>query len=172
MVACHPTPPVFDGPEKRNLNRNADELKLLDAIISDENALRDDNGLHGGVCAEMPFVVMGDLNADSANGDGDKAAILSLINHPRVNANVSPSSIGAIEYFANKHVKNEALATHNRGLRLDYVLPSRELTVKDCGVFWPRKDAPLYSLLTDNQGRLSFKAPSDHRLVWVDIDID
>ncbi|MDD1781934.1 endonuclease/exonuclease/phosphatase family protein [Enterovibrio sp. ZSDZ35] len=169
LVACHPTPPVFDGPEKRNLKRNADELKLLEAIISNDQRLVDDDGNSGGICADMPFVVMGDLNADCLNGDGDKLAIGSLLGHARMNDDKPPKSQGALEYLARNKGQNKAMATHNRGLRLDYVLPSNDLKVIDSGVFWPLKNSALHAFITDKRGRLSFDAPSDHRLVWVDV---
>ena len=44
-------------------------------------------------------------------------------------------------------------------LRIDYVLPSRDLHIVSAGVFWPRKDQPTAALLD----------ASDHRLVWLDI---
>ncbi|WP_232313303.1 endonuclease/exonuclease/phosphatase family protein [Enterovibrio coralii] len=172
LVACHPTPPVFDGPEKRNYRRNADELKLLEAIISNEAYLVDDEGKAGGVTEDMPFVIMGDLNADSVNGDGDKEAIASLLNHERTEKSVRPCSNGAVEYLSHGEGENKALATHNRGLRLDYVLPSTDFNILNQGVFWPSRQEPLHSLITDSRGRLSFDAPSDHRLVWLDVTLN
>ena len=47
-------------------------------------------------------------------------------------------------------------------LRVDYVLPSKTLTMKDAGVFWPAPDEPLFPLA-------EFPT-SDHRLVWVDVE--
>ncbi|MGO3815510.1 MAG: endonuclease/exonuclease/phosphatase family protein, partial [Cellulosimicrobium funkei] len=51
-------------------------------------------------------------------------------------------------------------------LRADYVLPSRDLRVRDAGVFWPVQADPL-SRLT---GVFPFPS-SDHRLVWVDLAV-
>lgn len=42
LVCCHPTPPVFDGHEKRNACRNHDELVLLKNILEDADYLVDD----------------------------------------------------------------------------------------------------------------------------------
>ena len=44
-------------------------------------------------------------------------------------------------------------------LRLDYLLPSANLDVRDCGVFWPAA-----GLIDFDPGEAS-----DHRLVWLDI---
>ena len=39
VLASHPTPPVFDGPEDRNGLRNADEIRFwADYIASDDTA--------------------------------------------------------------------------------------------------------------------------------------
>lgn len=46
-------------------------------------------------------------------------------------------------------------------LRLDYLLPGRELTVTGCGVFWPAAGQPGHDLIE----------VSDHRLVWLDIEL-
>ncbi len=48
-------------------------------------------------------------------------------------------------------------------LRVDYVLRSKSLRVRDAGVFWPTTDDPLFPLV----GTWPFPS-SDHRLVWVD----
>jgi len=46
------------------------------------------------------------------------------------------------------------------------VLPSRQISIADSGVFWPASDNPL-SRLT---GTYPFPS-SDHRLVWADVDV-
>jgi len=45
-------------------------------------------------------------------------------------------------------------------LRVSYVLPSRDLQVRDAGVLWPAPGAPLAEAVA---------AASRHRLVWVDL---
>lgn len=49
-------------------------------------------------------------------------------------------------------------------LRVDYVLPSRQLHIEEGRVFWPLSSAPTFKLV----GNFPFPA-SDHRLVWIDI---
>ncbi|MGR5143228.1 endonuclease/exonuclease/phosphatase family protein [Photobacterium sp. DNB23_23_1] len=175
LLACHPTPPVFDGHEKRNARRNHDELVLLKDIISGADHLIDDNGLPGGLSPDSRFVVLGDLNADMADGDGMKKAIRDLLLHPKIHRTVSsgrmtPKSLGGRFHRPWQQRRGRSSEwTHISGLRLDYALPSANLEVLQSGVFWPDKKDPLRHLITDERGREHPQAGSDHRLVWVDI---
>ncbi|MCW8331188.1 endonuclease/exonuclease/phosphatase family protein [Photobacterium sp. SDRW27] len=175
LLCCHPTPPVFDGAEKRNARRNHDELRLLTEIIDNASHLRADDGLRGGLALNDRFVVMGDLNADMTDGDGMKSAIRNLLLHPKINRSASagrmtPKSFGGRFHLPWQQRQGRATEwTHISGLRLDYVLPSANLDILQTGVFWPDKKDPLRSLITDEKGRCRPQAGSDHRLVWVDI---
>ena len=174
MLASHPTPPVFDGPEDRNGLRNADEIRFWTLYLNGE-VFVDDNG-HSAKRTDGPAIVLGDLNADQNDGDGIHASIEELLTHPAL-ADPKPESRGAAEAgqmgAANaNHDTPPALDTadwnDNRGpgnLRVDYVLPTRDLTVTDAGVFWPAPSDPLHSLLGSGKS-----TASDHRLVWIDID--
>jgi len=172
LLASHPTPPVFDGPEDRNGARNADEIRLWREYISpgDKPWLCDDSGRCGGLDADARFVIAGDLNNDPVDGSGRHDAILELLEHPRVLRQATPRSEGAVEAAA-KHagagVAHRGAAAHATGdfggkvgpLRLDYVLPSTGLQLVDNGVYWPASADPASALVT----------ASDHRLVWVDV---
>jgi endonuclease/exonuclease/phosphatase family metal-dependent hydrolase len=174
LLASHPTPPVFDGPEDRNGARNADELRLwreyLDNDPADAAWLCDDSDRCGGLPASERFVIAGDLNNDPVDGDGRHEAILALIEHPRVLRYPAPRSVGA-EAAARKagganatHRGDHAEDTGDFGakignLRLDHLLPSAGLRVVGSGVFWPSPasvDAAIASA-------------SDHHAVWVDL---
>lgn len=170
VVAAHPTPPVFDGPEDRNGKRNADEIRLLVAMV--EGRAPGTEAL-----ANAPLVVLGDLNADPVDGDGDHAAIGALLTHPRLQ-DPHPRSEGALaaaraQGGANlRHRGDPALDTADwrdkpgpGNLRVDYVLPSRELTTRGAGVFWPAPGDPDARLLGSGRRRTS-----DHHLVWIDIE--
>ncbi|MTG88069.1 endonuclease/exonuclease/phosphatase family protein [Cellulosimicrobium sp. BIT-GX5] len=180
VLASHPTPPTFDGPEDRNGRRNHDEIRFWADYVTPGKASRyvsDDAGRRGGLHPGESFVVLGDQNADPLDGDSVEAAIDQLLDHPRVQ-DPAPRSAGAVEAAA---LQGGANATH-RGdpaldtadfadtapgnLRADYVLPSRDLRVRDAGVFWPVQADPL-SRLT---GVFPFPS-SDHRLVWVDLAV-
>jgi len=173
FLVCHPTPPVFDGPEDRNGKRNHDEIRLFADYIDPERSsyITDDNGTAGGLPVGAKFVIAGDLNADPHDGASHDAAANQLLQHPLIQSTPIPSSSGSVE-DANKgsnanHVGDPANDTadfDDRGtgnLRIDYVLPSKTLTVSDAGVFWPAKDDPASELT---------KA-TDHRLVWINVDL-
>ena len=155
LLASHPTPPVFDGPEDRNGRRNADEIGFwIDYLTPDRHGwMVDDAGHPGGLAADALFVVAGDLNNDPDEGDGDRAAITALLIHPRIN-DPHPTSTGG------PAASQDADDTAAWGKRVDYALPSRGLEIIDTGVFWPAPGEPLAD---------EAEAASDHRLVWVDV---
>ena len=103
------------------------------------------------------------------------ATAQQLLDHPRINTAVTPSSAGAVDASA---LQGGANLTHRSdprfdtadfadsapgNLRVDYVLPSRPLGIIDAAVFWPTDEDPLFRLVGD------FPFPSsDHRAVWID----
>lgn len=174
LLAAHPTPPAFDGPERRNVARNHDELRLWRDYLDGADWIVDDQGQRGGLPAAARFVIAGDLNADPADGSSTPDAIGQLLNHPRVQPEPAPSSAGSEAASLTFLPGNgEALAqrgdpatdTANFGgrlgnLRVDYVLPSLGFSVVDSGVYWPKYGEPGSDWVT----------ASDHRLVWVDLE--
>lgn len=176
VLASHPTPPTFDGDEDRNGRRNHDEIRLwADYVLSGKSGyIVDDNGSAGGLTWNDSFVIMGDHNADPFDGDSVPGAIAQLLDNPRVNTSITPSSEGGVKASelqggANKtHKGNPAFDTSDftddpapGNLRVDYVLPSHNLHLVDARVFWPTTDEPLSALV----------AESDHRLVWIDVRV-
>ena len=179
LLASHPTPPVFDGPEDRNGRRNYDEIRLwADYVGAGRGSyLYDDAGKRGGLARGAHFVIAGDQNSDPFDGDSVPGAAQLLLEHHWINADVVPTSAGAVEASA---LQGGANATHRGNpahdtadfadvpgpgnLRADYVLPSRQLTVRGGGVFWPVRSDPLFRLT----GVFPFPS-SDHRLVWLDV---
>ncbi len=166
ILASHPTPPVFDGPEDRNGTRNHDELRFWEDYVNPNkgNYLYDDLGMMGGLAAGSSFVILGDLNADPNDGDSTRNAIKHVLNSSLVNATFTPRSLGGAENNdggAGNQVGDPAEDTASFNLRADYVLPSLAgLRVSDHGVFWP--------VSTDVRAKL-VAAASDHRLVYVDL---
>jgi endonuclease/exonuclease/phosphatase family metal-dependent hydrolase len=174
VLASHPTPPAFDGPEGRNRARNHDEIRLFaDYIAGGERAawIVDDAGQRGGIAEGARFVIVGDQNADPLDGSSLGAGIRQLLEHPRVHPDPMPrGSGGGAEASARigeanlVHRGDPDLDTSNfspqvGNLRVDYALPSRNVEVVGSGVFWPSADEPGHD----------WAAASDHRLVWVDI---
>jgi hypothetical protein len=178
VLASHPTPPAFDGPEDRNGLRNHDEIRFWTDYVSggrQATYIRDDHGRRGGF-KSGEFIVMGDQNSDPTDGGSIHEAIDALIRHPRVNAAFTPASEGAAEASAQQGGANTGHTGDARAdtadfndrvagnLRVDYLLPSKGLTVCGGGVFWPRQDQPHARLVWGDRPAPS----SDHRLVWLD----
>lgn len=163
ILASHPTPPVFDGPEDRNGKRNFDELRFWIDYLTPSAAsyIYDDNNHFGGLAKDKAFVILGDLNADAIDGNAIKSGIHRLTHHPRI-IDPQPRSEGG-----KMHRKDNPNAQHHTafwGMRADYVLPAKaQLNVLDAGIFWPQVNEPEFRLVKDRA------ASSDHRLVWVDL---
>lgn len=178
LLASHPTPPGFDGPEDRNGRRNHDEIRLWADYLSGGSEvayLTDDQGRRGGLANDASFVIVGDLNADPIDGGSVPGAIARLLDHPRVHREVArgtqtPRSAGgaaAAERQGGPNLAHRGDPAFDTGdfddragsvgnLRVDYVLPSADLKVCASGVAWPLDESgPAMS--------------SDHRLVWVDV---
>ena len=149
VLASHPTPPAFDGPEARNKKRNHDEIRFWADYIDNAEYILDDQRRPGGLPARSHFVIVGDLNADPDEGSSWDDPIGEMLLASRwVGEDPAPTSPVAIEGL-------DADDTARFGLRVDYVLPSKTLTVRRSGV-WRH---PVR--------RDSF--PSDHFPVWADL---
>ncbi len=178
FLVSHPTPPVFDGPEDYNGRRNHDEIRFWADYIRPNKSryIYDDNGHFGGLYRGALFVIAGDQNADPFDGDSVPGAIQQLLDNRRINTRVTPDSLGGPEQSVlqgganDTHVGDPAFDTADfndsapGNLRVDYVLPRRNMRIIDAGVFWPTTDDPLFGLV----GTFPFPS-SDHRLVWVDV---
>jgi endonuclease/exonuclease/phosphatase family metal-dependent hydrolase len=167
VLASHPTPPTFDGPEDRNGRRNADEIAFWRLYVQPGaagDALYDDTGRRGGLGGGERFVIMGDQNSDPLDGDSLPGAAGQILTAHRV-IDPAPSSDGAAEAANPGHRGDPRLDTADfsdptpGNLRVDYVLPSRPLDVRGSGVFWP--------VATDPLARLN--DASDHHATWVDL---
>lgn len=171
LLAAHPTPPVFDGPERRNAARNHDEIRLWAEYISpgDKPWLCDDRGRCGGLPEGADFVIVGDYNADPADGSSLRGTIQQLLEHPRVLRYPTPRSEGAVVAVATSPANSgqhsspahdtAQFGPRNGNFRVDYVLPSVGLSVVDSGVFWPAPGQPGADWLD----------ATDHRMVWLDL---
>jgi hypothetical protein len=151
LLATHASPPVFDGPEDRNGWRNHDELRFwrlyLDGWTPDGHA----------AFAAARFAIVGTLNLDPARGEGRRGALAGLLDHPRLQDPVPTRPGGSAETA-------DWPEPVPGNLRVDYILPAAGLSVVDAGVLWPEDEAADPSLSV-------VAAASDHRLVWVDLDL-
>ena len=189
FLVSHPTPPTFDGDEDRNGRRNHDEIRFWADYVDPGRSgyIYDDAGQSGGLPGGARFVIAGDQNADPADGDSVDQAIDQLLGADKIR-DVWPWSAGGTEAAllqggANaSHLGDPAFDTADfsdgapGNLRVDYVLPSRQLKPLDAGVFWPTSDDPLARLT----GTFNFAQyqrdgigypTSDHRMVWLDLRI-
>jgi len=204
LLAYHPTPPVFDGPEDRNGLRNFDETRFWAEYLraGSDSPIVDDKSRHGGLEPGAAFVIAGDLNSDPFDGDSAAGAITQLLEHPMIDGSCVPKSNGGIEASALQggvnleHQGDPAADTadindeYTGNLRLDYLLPSRKIEIRGCGVFWPPSEDTHHSSVNlsgdTHQKREDTQQPvapqksedthrlidvSDHRLVWLDISL-
>ena len=156
VLASHPTPPGFDGVARRNDHRNHDEIQLWVDYLNRASYIEDDSGRAGGLHESASFVVMGDLNADPDDWSIFRDAIRTLIGHERVNSQVVPTARPARQ---GDYPDLDPDDTARWQKRIDYVLPSADLTVDDAGVWRPDPaagpDVPV----------------SDHFPVWMDVRV-
>ena len=150
LLAWSATPPVFDDEDDRNGRRNHDEAVFWRDHLPD-----------------AAFVLLGKVNLDPVDGDGRPEAVTALLRHAQ-----DPGPRGAYQPAQTEanatHQGNPALdtaafdAAGPGNLRVDYVLPGIGLTVQASGVVWPSPDTDLGKAVA---------LASDHRLVWVDLDL-
>lgn len=144
LLAFAATPPAF---EARNAARNHDEAAFW---------------LHH--LPNAPFVILGNLNLDPLDGDGDPAALNALLKvaqDPEPKGAWQPAQTGPNA----DHRGDPALDTAEYGrapgnLRLDYILPSKSLSVTGASVLWPSPEDPLSKAVT---------RASHRKLVWADL---
>lgn len=146
LLAFSATPPAF---EPRNIPRNHDEAAFwLDHL------------------PDAPFAIIGNLNLDPADGDGDPAALTALLavtQDPRPRGTWQPPQTGPnANHRGDPALDTAEYARAPGNLRLDYVLPAQGLRVLDAGVIWPAPGDPLAE---------SVALASHRRLVWVDLDL-
>jgi len=155
FLCSHPTPPAFDGPEQRNKKRNHDEIRFWADYVNDTGGyIVDDAGVAGGLSRAASFVVLGDLNADPERGDSFRNPIVNQLGAvKRLNLSFVPRA----EVGPGQPGPGSA-TTSGFGLRVDYVLPSKDLGVERGGV-WT-------SLPSGAE-----KFPSDHFPVWVELTV-
>ena len=187
FLTSHPTPPVFDDPPffpagvDFNGRRNHDEIRFwADYLLpgSHSRYIYDDKGTRGGLAPGSLFVIAGDQNSDPLDGDSIPGSAQLLLEHPLVNARNAPTSAGAVQQSALQgganltHRSDPAFDTADfadsapGNLRVDYVLPRRNMQIVDSAVFWPLNTDPLFPLV----GVFPFPS-SDHKLVWIDAAI-
>lgn len=151
FLCSHPTPPAFDGPEKRNARRNHDEIRFWADYITSATYIVDDQDRPRGLDRRASFVILGDLNADPDEGSSFKQPITTALRScERISFDFVPTS--DVEW-----PDLDPDDTARFKLRVDYILPSRNLEITRGGVWRPPADTPDW--------------PSDHFPVWAELFI-
>jgi len=164
LLVSKSTPPVFDGPEDRNGLRNADELRLWQVYLE---------GKLGRDPPRSRIVLAANTNLDPEDGDGDRAALDRLLAAtaltdpgPRSAGGVAASRTGPKALQPGDPALDTAewdAETGPGNLRVDYLLPSADLTITGSGVLWPLPGDPFLATV---------QTASRHRLLWLDLDIE
>ena len=131
---------MFDGPEDRNGWRNFDEIRLLRLLLGSKTKIRNDSGHDFAAPSSDPFIILGDLNVDPTRGDSQKGAVQQLLEHERVHVE------GSLGTRVPRRTTGKKLMTNTStfGLRVDYVLPSKDFRINASGVC----EGPLLTVLS------------------------
>lgn len=150
LLAFAATPPVFDGINDRNGKRNHDEAAFWSHLIAGDLPFDP---------PQPPFIVIGKPNLDPKDGDGLPAAITTLMQQMQDPAPKGDASRIDAGQRGDPRL-DTALFADIGGLRLDQILPSKDIEILKAGVLWPKADDPLAAILA---------TASDHRPVWAEI---
>ncbi len=187
FLISHPTPPIFANAARHTVKHNRAEIAFWNDYVKGLNYMTDDKGTKGGLAKNAKFVIAGDLNADPLTGDGDLSAIQDLLNNPLMNQAITngtliPVSEGGPECLikgyckqSNKNRPNPERITNSSGLQLDHVIPSANLNAVKSGIYWPASFEAGYHLVYgvfNGTPDVAKKVSSDHRMIWVDLNLD
>ncbi|MFC4358126.1 endonuclease/exonuclease/phosphatase family protein [Halobium salinum] len=154
---AHPTPPVFDGPNNFNGRWNHDEVRFFADYVAGAEYIYDDSGRTGGLDADASYVLLGDMNAGPGDEPLDPATEYFLENDDFTTRRLPTSPGGA------QRGNPYATATFGGGSKVDWALPSPDLSLRASSVVWPSENAGKRGLGSD------VATASDHRLVWADV---
>jgi hypothetical protein len=145
LLVWHATPPVFDGPDDRNGRRNHDEAAFWLRFLAGDLPFKP---------PDAPYILLGDANLDPVKGDGRPAALDALLSHPGLR---DPHPL---RHVGNDTVPYTAWFDQTGGLRVEYLLPSADLSILASAIAGPDEtpdDTALYA------------TASRHFPVWLDI---
>jgi hypothetical protein len=154
LLAYYAGPPSFDGPDDRNGRRNHDETAFWLRLMASELPFDP---------PAAPFVVLGQTSLDAIDGEGRPEALRQLLAHPLLQDPAPRGTHGRVDAGQlGDAALDTALYEGLGGLRVEYILPSRDIQVQGAGVIWPPDTDPQATTLA---------AASRHRPVWVDISV-
>ncbi len=188
LLISHPVPPAFETNAHSNVLRNQYETQFwLEYVKSEGNDwIYDDKGGKGGIGdSKAKYIFMGDLNCDpylrNKGEDANKgvaaftnAEISPFSQEFFKDGKLAPKSTGAAGEPVKYDHKYPDQRTAVFGRRVDYVLPSKNIDVTSSGCYWKTRDEDGGKLFYDNRlGKFgdSKEVSSDHRMVWIDINL-
>ncbi len=154
LLAFYASPPAFDGVEDRNGKRNHDEAAFWLDLIAGNLPFAP---------PAAPFSIIGQASLDPADGEGRAAALRTLLAHPMLQDPAPRGTSGRVDAGQlGDAALDTTLYQGLGGLRVQYILPSRDIAVQGAGIVWPPDGDPKAQVLS---------AASRHRPVWVDITL-
>jgi hypothetical protein len=152
LLAFYAGPPGFDGTDDRNGKRNHDEAAFWLHLLAGDLPYPPPSA---------PFVLMGQASLDPVDGGGRSAALRQLLDHPLLQDPRPRSTSGRVDAGQRGDAALDTVLYNGLGgLRVDYILPARAVTVAASGVMWPPDGGALATDLA---------TAARHRPVWVDI---
>ena len=154
LLAFYATPPAFDGEEDRNGKRNHDEAAFWLELMAGHLPFAP---------PAAPFAIIGQASLDPADGEGRAGALRTLLAHPALTDPAPRGTSGRVDAGqTGDSALDTALYDGLGGLRVEYILPSRDLAVQGAGVIWPPDSDPKAQVLA---------TASRHRPLWVDVSL-
>ncbi|NUL47660.1 endonuclease/exonuclease/phosphatase family protein [Cellulosimicrobium funkei] len=172
-----------DGPT--GAERHHDEMRFWADYLATgtgrDEYIVDDEGRPGGLSTGDPFVLAGDFGPLTGTplDDSDHPSAVAGMLEADLIQDPEPVSQGAENLDEGEPAATEVVGREGGAwtlARSDYLLPSSSVTAAASGVFWPvpgqlgsqltRVNAPGGELGEPNE-----TTPSEHRLVWTDLDL-
>ncbi|XKH57727.1 endonuclease/exonuclease/phosphatase family protein [Citricoccus nitrophenolicus] len=166
--------------------RHHDEMRLWADYVSgdpaDSGYIVDDEGQSGGLDEGESFILAGEFGplTGTALHEEEHPSIIAGLLESEAIQDPEPTSRGAGVLTEDEHPMATEVVGREGGdwtvARSDYLLPSSSLTTAASGVFWPQS-GQLGSHLTranapgGEPGEPNDTTPSEHRLVWTDLDL-
>jgi hypothetical protein len=154
LLAFYAGPPSFDGEDDRNGKRNHDEAAFWLELIAGNLPFAP---------PAAPFAIIGQASLDPMDGKGRAEALRTLLAHPLLRDPAPRGASGRVDVGQRGDAAlDTALYDGLGGLRVEYILPSRDISMQTAGVAWPPDTDPKAQVLA---------TASRHRPVWVDINL-
>ena len=96
-------------------------------------------------------MILGQGNLDPLDGSGLPQTLRALLNNPLLQDPEPRGTVGRIDTGqSGDPALDTALLKGGTGLRLDYLLPSRNIRVQSAAVLWPAQKPPIAEPVTQH----------------------